>query len=376
MKVFLDNAATSPLTPKIKQYIISLLDNFYNPSSAYSEGKASRKIIEQSRQNVANFINGTSENVIFTSSGSAGNSLVIKGLTSENPKWNDFEVFYSPTAHSSMIKACESCWYHTPLEVNSYGQIDTNYLKDVLLRHNMHKPLVCLEWGNSEIGSINSVKGICDIVHKCNGIVLVDATGYIPSYRVDITEESYIDFLVFSGHKLHGLKGVGVVYKNSKAKLKPLIYGKQENEIFGGTENIIGIASLGKAVEDYDYSSVSSKSRDYVYTYILKNIPDCYLVGSPIEDRLPNNLYMCFKGISGESLMTLMDMDGIQISTGSACNSGNTTPSSALISIGMNKQDINSCVRLSFSGNEFVKELDHVCKSLKNNVEKLRKFSE
>ena len=85
---------------------------------------------------------------------------------------------------------------------------------------------------------------------------------------------------------------------------------------------------------------------------------------------------MCFKGITGESLMTLMDMDGIQISTGSACNSGNTTPSSALISIGMNEQDINSCVRLSFSGNEFVKELDYVCKSLKNNVEKLRKFSE
>lgn len=376
MQVFLDMAASTPLHAQTKQYIISLLDNFYNPSSAYSGGKTAKKIIEQSRQSVADFINADPENIIFTSSGSAGNSLVIKGLTSENPKLNKFDVFYSPTAHNSMIKACKSCLYHMPLKSDNSGRLNPNYLETVIKKRSPHRPLVCFEWGNSEIGSINNAAQICSIVHKYNGIAVADATGYIPSYKVDMKKHGYIDFLVFSGHKLHSLKGVGVVYKNSEAEPKPLIYGKQEKELFGGTENTIGIASLGKAVETYDYSSVSSKNRNYVYSYILKNIPDCYLIGPPLENRLPNNLYMCFKGVGGEALMALMDIDGVQISTGSACNSGSLAPSPALIAVGMSREDINSCVRFSFSGGETLKDLDYVCKTLKKNIERLRKFSE
>ena len=372
--IFLDNAATTKLTPQVKQYIIELLDQYANPSSLYQSGFDARQIIEQARKNVANFINGKSENIIFTSSGSSANTLVIKGLTTENPLLNEYTVFYSPTAHKSMIKACKSCVTNIPLKVNKYGEIDIEYLDDILKKYNTHKPLVCIESSNSEIGTMNYIFTIAKIVHKYNGLILVDVTGHIPSYHVNMKIWKDIDFVTFSGHKLHALKGVGIVYKNCNVELKPLVYGSQENGLFGGTEAVINIASLGKAVENYDYSSVSSDNRDYVYDYIINNIPDSYLVGAPFEHRLPHNLYMCFKGIQGESLMILLDMNDIQVSTGSACTSGDLQPSSTLTAIGMDKEDINSCIRMTFS-DETKEELDYVCSKLKECVERLRDFS-
>ena len=374
MQVYLDSAATTKLTPQVKQYIIELLDQYANPSSLYQSGVDARQIIEQARKNVANFINGKSENIIFTSSGSSANTLVIKGLTTENPLLNEYTVFYSPTSHKSMIKACQSCISNIPLKVNNYGEIDLEYLDDILKKYNIHKPLVCIESSNSEIGTMNYIFTIAKTVHKYNGLILVDVTGHIPSYHVNMKIWKDIDFVTFSGHKLHALKGVGVVYKNCDVELEPLVYGSQEQGLFAGTENVLGIASLGKAVENYDYSSISSKNRDYVYDYIINEIPDSYLVGAPFEHRLPHNLYMCFKGVQGESLMILLDMNGIQVSTGSACSSNDLQPSSTLTAIGMNKEDINSCIRMTFS-NETKEELDYVCFKLKECVERLRNFS-
>ena len=158
-------------------------------------------------------------------------------------------------------------------------------------------------------------------------------------------------------------------------ELEPLVCGSQEQGYFAGTENVLGIASLGKAVENYDYSSISSNNRDYVYDYIINNIPDSYLVGAPFENRLPHNLYMCFKGVQGESLMILLDMNGIQVSTGSACTSNDLQPSSTLTAIGMDKENINSCIRMTFSENETKEELDYVCSKLKECVKRLRDFS-
>ena len=374
-KIYLDNAATTPLMSEVKQYIIELLDQYANPSSLYQSGIDARQVIEEARNNVAEFINGKSENIIFTSSGSAANTMIIRGLTTDNPLLNEYTVFYSPTAHKSMIKACQSCIDNIPLKVNKYGEIDIEYLDDILKKYNIHKPLVCIESSNSEIGTMNYIFTIAKIVHKYNGLILVDVTGHIPSYHVNMKIWEDIDFVTFSGHKLHALKGVGVVYKNCNVELKPLVYGSQENGMFGGTEGVINIASLGKAIESYDYSSISSKNRDYVYDYIIREIPDSYLIGAPFEHRLPHNLYMCFKGIQGESLMILLDMNGIQISTGSACTSGDIHPSSTLTAIGMNKEDINSCVRLSFSGDETKQELDYVCTKLKECINQLRQFN-
>ncbi|MDE5892154.1 MAG: cysteine desulfurase [Acetatifactor sp.] len=375
--IYLDHAASTPLSPDVKKYIISLLDTYGNPSSSHSQGAEARKIIENARSRVADFLNmddknDLSQKILFTSSGSAANSLAVKGLTSENPEQNQYEVFYSPTAHKSMLRACETCLYHMPLQVNFYGEIDLQCLDDLLYHHNMLKPLVCIEAANSEIGAINNVARIGSIVHKYGGILLVDVTGYIPSIRVNMAHwKNHVDILTFSGHKLHALKGVGVLYKRKDLQLNPLIYGSQEQGLFAGTENFLGIASLGKAVESYDYSSISSKKRDYLINSILLNISDCYLIGSR-ENRLPHNIYLCFKGIEGEALMILLDMKDIQVSTGSACSGGDLTPSPALLSIGLPDEDIHSCIRITLSGNETYKELDYVINTIKKCVDNLK----
>lgn len=380
MGIYLDNAATTPLSDSMKKYLVSILNDWGNPSSLHSVGESAKQIISNTRQSVAKFINADTNDIYFTPSGSGSNTLAVKGLFSENPQENQYEVFYSPTAHKSMLKACESCIYHTPLKVNADGEINIAYLEDILTRNNDQKPLVCIEAANSEIGTINDVITIGYIVHKHKGILVIDATGYIPSYEITMgLWKHYVDILTFSGHKLHALKGVGVLWKKKEIQLKPLIYGSQQNGIVAGTENVLGIASLGKAVEDYDYSSISSVNRDYVYDYIMKNIPDSYLVGASIDsgNRLPHNLYMCFKGVEGESLMILLDMNGIQVSTGSACNSGDLSVSTTLSAIGMDKADIHSCIRLTFSGQkaETKDELDYTCDKLKQCVFSLRKLS-
>ncbi|MGI6095529.1 MAG: cysteine desulfurase family protein [Lachnospiraceae bacterium] len=378
MNVYLDNSATTPLTDSIKDYLLSILDDFGNPSSLHSVGTGPKQIISEARQSAAEFIHANDKEIYFVPSGSAGNTLAVKGLVSDNPQENQYEVFYSPTAHKSMLKACESCRYHTPLKVTTEGKIDVLYLQHVLENYNSRKPLVCIEAANSEIGTINDVIAIGFLVHEYNGLLVVDATGYIPSYQVDMRFwKEYVDILTFSGHKLHALKGVGILWKKNGIDLKPLVYGSQENGYVGGTENVLGIASLGKAVEDYDYSSISSANRNYIYDYILNNIPESYLVGAAVHsgNRLPHNLYMCFKGVEGESLMFLLDMKGIQVSTGSACNSHSLSASTTLSAIGMDENDIHSCIRMTCSGKETIEELDYVCQTLKQCVETLRELN-
>lgn len=142
--------------------------------------------------------------------------------------------------------------------------------------------------------------------------------------------------------------------------------------MFGGTENVVGIASLGVAVKNYNYSSISSENRDYVYKKLLNEIPDCYLIGA-IENRLPNNLYMCFKGIDSSSFITMMDMAGYQLSTGSACNNYTLQPPVSLVKLGVCKDDLNSCVRFSFSGNETKDKLDKLCRIISDTTELIRK---
>ncbi len=368
--MYLDNASTTPLKPEIKDYIISLLDTYQNPSSMYQSGVNAKQIITIARNNVAKFINANPENIIFTSGGSANNTLFIKGYTQRN----ECRVLYSPISHKSVLKCVELLKYKCPLKVDHIGRIDIQDLKECLSSDTMKK-LVVIEYANSEIGTIiQDVKQIVDICHFYNAVVYVDCTGSISQIPINIKELN-VDGIGFSAHKLGALKGTGVLYKKSSIELEPLIYGSQEQGLFSGTENVIGIAALGKAIENYDYSSITSVNRNYIYDYIKNNISDSYLIGADLEHRLPHNLYICFKGIQGESLMILLDMNGYQVSTGSACTSGDLTPSSTLLAIEMNKEDINSCIRITLSGKEEITELNKFCKTLKRCVETLRQLN-
>ncbi len=373
IKIYLDNAATTPLTSEVKQYIIGLLDQFANPSSLYEAGQISKQLINQARQSVAQFIHANPSDIFFTPSGCASNTLATHVITKDNATYN---YYYSPTAHKSILNAMQSVpSLAFDLKVNHEGFIDISYLDNLLTTHQFisSTPIVITEYANSEIGTIQDVKSIIDITHKHHGICVIDCTGSIPSIPVDI-RQLQADIITFSGHKLHALKGCGILYKKASIQLSPLIYGSQEQGICGGTENILAIASLGKALEHYDYSLIHSFNRDYVWNYIKSNIPDAYLVGATIEsnNRLPNNLYICFKNIDGDSLMMLLDLKGIQVSTGSACVSKDYKPSPTLTAIRMNKQDIHSCIRMSFSGKETINELNFICETILAGVETLR----
>ena len=367
--MYLDNASTTPLLPEVKDYIISILDNYQNPSSLYQSGSHSKQIITKARVNVANFINANPGDIIFTSGGSASNTLMIKGYAQKN----DCMVLYSPIAHKSVLKCVESLEYKTPLKVDRRGYINIEVLEHLLKQTTMKK-LVVIDYANSEIGTIQDVQKIIEVCHNNEAMVYLDCTGSIGQIPVDVKELN-VDAIGFSAHKLNALKGTGVLYKKSNIELEPLVYGSQEHGLFGGTENIIGIAALGKAVENYDYSSINSNARDRVLDYILRNILGSYLIGD-ISNRLPHNLYICFKNVPGESLMILLDMNDIQVSTGSACTSGDLTPSTTLTVIGMDEDDMNSCIRITFSGNETNEELDNFCEILNKNVSLLRSLKQ
>lgn len=374
--MYLDNASTTPLKPEVKDYIISLLDTYQNPSSMYQSGIDAKQVIQTARNNVAKFINANPEDIIFTSGGSASNNLVIRGYFSSVI---NYFMMYSPIAHKSMIKCIEGCIHPhqcQAIPVDKQGFFNLKDFEFWLKNHcNTHKLLVALDCANSEIGTIQDVKKIIEITHKYNGIVYLDCTGSIGQIPLDVKALD-VDMVGFSAHKLSALKGVGVLYKKKHIYLKPLIYGSQEQGLFAGTENVIGIAALGKAVENYDYSSINSTNRDYIYDYISNNIPDSYLIGADLKHRLPHNLYICFKGIQGESLMTLLDMNGYQVSTGSACTSGDLTPSSTLLAIGTNNEDINSCIRITLNGEEEITELNKFCEMLLRCVNMLRKLKD
>lgn len=367
--MYLDNASTTPLLPEVKDYIIEILDNYQNPSSLYQSGSHSKQILTKARVNVAKFINANPGDIIFTSGGSASNTLMIKGYAQKN----DCMVLYSPIAHKSVLKCVESLEYKTPLKVDRRGYINIEVLEH-LLKQTFMKKLVVIDYANSEIGTIQDVQKIIEVCHNNEAMVYLDCTGSIGQIPVNVKELN-VDAIGFSAHKLNALKGTGVLYKKSNIELEPLVYGSQEQGLFGGTENIIGIAALGKAVENYDYSSINSNARDRVLDYILRNILGSYLIGD-ISNRLPHNLYIYFKNVQGESLMILLDMNDIQVSTGSACTSGDLTPSTTLTAIGMDEDDMNNCIRITFSGNETNEELDNFCEILNKNVSLLRSLKQ
>lgn len=373
---YLDNAATTPLAPEMKKYLTSALDVFGNPSSAHTEGVKANRLITEVRNKVARLINADdTENIYFTSSGSASNTLGIWGYAVANK----CTILCSPTVHKSILKTIGNLakFYNTnayELKVDNCGNIDIRYLYQMLktIKGNM---LVAVEYANSEIGTIQDIKTISRVVHKYGERLFVDCTGSISTIPLDVTGLN-IDMASFSAHKIGALKGVGVLYKKEDVELASLICGSQEQGLFAGTENVLGILSLGRAIDLMSYTK-TSYNRDFVWNNI-KEIEGISLIGAPLDmNRLINNLYICIKDVRGSDIATLIDdVYRIQISTGSACNNGSSTPSPTALAIGLSEEDANSCVRISFSGNETEEELKEFCKSFSTCIKMLRDLND
>lgn len=376
LSCYLDNASTTMISSDMKEYLISLLEIFGNPSSTHSEGAKVKRLIEEVREKIAKFIKADkSETIYFTSSGSASNTLGIQGYILSSR----CSVLYSPTTHKSILKTIDNLaeFYGvstSKLKVDNCGNINIRYLEQAVAS-NADGTLVVIEYANSETGTIQDIKKISDTVHKYGGKLLVDCTGSVSTIPLDVIGLN-IDMATFSAHKIGALKGVGVLYKKTDITVLPLVFGSQEHGLFAGTENVLGILSLGKATDLLTYDK-TSHNRDYVWNTI-KNFGGVSLVGAPLDkNRLINNLYICIKDIRGSDIVALMDdVYKIQISTGSACNSGSLSPSSTALAIGLSEEDANSCVRISFSGKETEDELKEFCKNFSTCIKMLRNLND
>lgn len=374
--MYCDYAATTPLKPEVKDYIISILDDYGNPSSQYSLGDKTWNIIESARDNVRKFINAPDDaKIVFTPSGSASNMLAVRGyMENEN-----VSVFYSPLLHKSLdlffnknkLPLCKSDVLKIDRSTGRIDTLDLNYRldhieTDPLWSLSNKKQFVVIEYANSEIGTIQPVKEIVDIVHRQSGIVYIDCTGAISSIPIDI-QDLGADMIGFSAHKLGALKGCGVLcIQNKDIKLNPLVYGAQEYGLMGGTENVLGIAALGKAVEHYEYQTLSDEDRRVAYAYIKSRGWD--LIGET-KNRLPNNFYFCVPGIYASNLVASLDLHcNIQVSNGSACNSGDEIPSSTLVALKYPLSRMFSCVRVTFNGTETINDIISVFCAIEKEV--------
>ena len=361
--LYLDNAALKKANSNTINSVIDILkNNWCNPNTRYECGIKSKRIISDTKYIISKEINCDPEEIVFCSCGSEANALATVGYIRAN---NQENFITSTIEHASIL---ENPYARKIVTVDKNGYFDMNIIETV------HDSLVSLQMANSEIGTIQDMKNIIKILHNNNCIVHTDAVAIFGKYKIDVSDLD-VDMMTVTGQKIGGILGGAFLYKKRDIKLDPIIYG--HNTLRGGTPNVAAITSLGEAIKSLDYSSIYSSNRDYVYDYIIKNIPDSYLVGASIDsgNRLPHNLYMCFKGVEGEALMILLDMNGIQVSTGSACTSGDLTPSTVLSAIGIEKQDIHSCIRMTFSGAETKEELNYVCETLKRCVKILRSLN-
>lgn len=344
----------------------AMRDSWMNPSSLYASNV--KKKIDKCRENIAEFINAKPEEIIFTSGASESNNFAIRGwvdnmLVSQS---NMIHVITTSTEHKSILKALENDALGAIVHycnVDRYGFVDYKSLERLLDRYKNNPVLVSINTANNEIGTIQDLAKISELVHKYGGILHTDSTqafGHIP---IDV-EELGVDMLSASGHKISPvLRGIGFLYKRNGVNIMPLIYGSQENGMRGSTENTYGIIGLSKALEycDLSYevmSELCEKRDDFICK--LESKFGCKLNGHR-KSRLPNNINVTFpQNITGESLLYVLDMSGIKVSTSSACNSKEITPSHVLKAIGLSDESAMRSVRFSPPDDITYLEIDEV----------------
>lgn len=371
MGIYLDNAATTkPLDTVldvIKPYIET---NWHNPSSIYSVGKKVKRDIETVRKQVAELINADSNEIIFNSGATEGNNHVIRGFDDAHLH-EDSVIITTPIEHKSIIDAVSNPALKSDIhfcKVNSEGIVDMNSLKSLLELNKEKKILVSLIMANNEIGTLQDISKISKLVHSYNGILHTDATQAIKYVQIDVNKMG-IDILTASAQKLGGLKGTGFLYKKNGIKLNPLVYGEQENQNRGGTENVIGIIALGEAIKHIDYESYYNLIylRNH-FIFELKKL-GCTINGS-IYYRLPNNISATFlQDVGAENMVYLLDMCNIYISNGSACNANSTEISHVLKAIGLSDEDAMKTIRITLPDDITMEEIDRaICNITKQIV--------
>lgn len=378
--IYLDNAATTKTAPEVVEAMLPYFtENYGNPSSVYGFSQKSKEAITKAREIIAKSLGAKTEEIYFTAGGSESDNWALKA-TAEAYRGRGNHIITSRIEHHAVLHTGEwlakQGYEVTYLDVDENGTVKLEELKKAIRPTTI---LISIMFANNEIGTIQPVKEIGAIA-KEHGILFhtdaVQAYGQLP-INVD---ELNIDMLSSSAHKLNGPKGIGFLYIRKGVKIRSFIHGgAQERKRRAGTENVPGIVGYGAAVERAvrtmeERTAKERELRDYLVGRVLREVPYTRLNGHRTE-RLPNNANFSFQFIEGESLLIMLDMDGICGSSGSACTSGSLDPSHVLLAIGLPHEIAHGSLRLTLSDETTKEELDEVVESIKKIVEKLRSMS-
>ncbi len=379
--VYLDNAATTSTKSEVVEAMLPYFtENFGNPSSVYDFAAKNKKAVNDSRQQIADALHADIRDIYFTAGGSEADNWALVA-TAEAYEEKGKHIITSKIEHHAILHTCEYLEKKRGFEV-TYIDVDENGILKIDQLKAAIRPdtiLISVMFANNEIGTIQPIKEIGALA-KEHGILFhtdaVQAFGQIP---IDV-DEMNIDMLSISGHKLHGPKGIGCLFIRKGVKIRSFIHGgAQERKRRAGTENVPGIVGIGKAVEIAmatleQRMNQEIELRDYMIEQIEKNIPYCRLNGDR-KKRLPNNVNFSFQFIEGESLLIMLDMEGICASSGSACTSGSLDPSHVLLAIGLPHEIAHGSLRLTLSDETTKEDIDYVVEKIGGIVEKLRSMS-
>ncbi len=385
-KVYLDNNATTPLHPQVKEEMIKAMEVFGNPSSLYQFGREAKAMMQEAREKVASFIGGSPEEIIFTGSGSEANNTALSILVCPSRECDCSKVGKFRRIITTVIEhpcILETAKYLSDrdikvsyLNVDQYGKVRIEELEEELKKG---PALVSIMTANNEIGTIQDIKQISRLVHQYGSLFHTDAIQAVGKIPVDVNDLE-VDFLTLSGHKVYGPKGIGALYVRRGTPFCPLIRGgHQESGRRAGTENTLGIVGFGKAVEMRKEEMPSEHERLLLFKERLKeglknNIDHIYFNGHP-QDCLANTLNVSFPGAEGEAILLYLDLAGIAVSTGSACASGSLDPSHVLVAIGIPIEYAHGSVRISMGRNTTLEDIDYMIEVMPGIIKRIRNMS-
>ncbi|MFY9397300.1 MAG: cysteine desulfurase NifS [Desulfomonilia bacterium] len=378
--IYLDHAATTPVAPEVIQAMLPFLEGAYgNASSLHSFGQEAKAAVEAARTRIASFMGARPEEIVFTSGGTESDNFIIKGIAlSRRDRGN--HLITSSIEHHAVLETCDFLRKQgvsvTLLPVDSNGLVDPDDVRKAITNKTI---LISIMHGNNEIGTIEPIAEIGSIAREHGVAFHTDAVQTFGHVPIDV-DQLKVDFLSASAHKLHGPKGVGLAYIRKGAKITPLLHGgDQEKRRRASTLNVPGIVGFGRAVE-LAAESMQAESvrqavlRDRLVEGLLSGISDTYLNGHPVR-RLPNNANLSFAFVEGEGLLLSLDMEGIAVSTGSACTSSSLEPSHVLEAIGVPVELAHGSIRFSLGRDTSAEDIDRVLEVMPGIVNRLRAMS-
>ena len=355
--IYWDNAATTRISESVRKAMEPYLDDRYgNPSSIHNLGIQAKKTIQESRKTIAECMKCNADEVFFTSCGSDGNNWAIKGLIQKGIKENKRDILFSSVEHHSILNQIpylESLGFNIKLiPVDEWCVVDTNWLEHNITDNTL---LVSVMTVNNEVGTLQPIEQISNICSKHNVIFHTDAVQAIGHTLIDVCK--YADIVTISGHKIHAPKGVGCIIKKPHINLDPLICGGgQESGLRGGTENVASIVGLAQAMQDNlnkDWKVINSRQTAVIDTIVkeLTNSNIDYISNTKRDLAIKGIYNFSVKGLDGETIQLLSSVDGVYISTHSACDSNSQQPSHVLQAMNVDKEYLQGSIRISLPDN-------------------------